>query len=123
MESGKGVIAIVPTATPQVHPFPDPIIKNGISVIPETFSNILFIDESDKKFFEVTKFCNADLITGNVKHYPDDSCIITVADFYNQYRGCPPLIRTRISPYKKRIPVFCLQKKDCKSFALITIQC
>ncbi|MCF0247480.1 MAG: putative toxin-antitoxin system toxin component, PIN family [Synergistes sp.] len=67
----------------------DPIIKNGISVIPETFPNISFIDESDKKFFEVAKFCNAYIITGNVKHYPDDSCIITVADFYDKYKAFP----------------------------------
>ena len=65
----------------------DPIIKNGISVIPEPLSNILFIDESDKKFFEVAKFCNAYIVTGNIKHYPEDGCIIDVADFYNKYFG------------------------------------
>ena len=63
----------------------DPIIKNGISVIPEPLSNILFIDESDKKFFEVAKFCDAYVVTGNTKHSPADKCIITVADFYDRY--------------------------------------
>ena len=61
------------------------IIKNGISVIPKSLSNISFSDESDKKFFEVAKFCNACLITGNIKHYPQDSCIITVTEFYDKY--------------------------------------
>jgi putative PIN family toxin of toxin-antitoxin system len=43
--------------------------------------NVKFIDESDKKFLEVAKFCQAFLITGNVRHYPQDDCIITIADF------------------------------------------
>lgn len=65
----------------------DPIIKNGISVMPEPFPDIPFTDESDKKFFEVAKFCNAYLVTGNIKHYPKDSYIITVADFCERYLG------------------------------------
>ena len=63
----------------------EPIIKNGISVIAEPLPEISFTDESDKKFYEVAKFCHAPLITGNTKHYPQDGCITTVADFYQLY--------------------------------------
>lgn len=63
----------------------DPIIRNGISVIADALPEIPFIDESDKKFYEVAKFCYAPLITGNIKHFPRDNCIITVADFYQLY--------------------------------------
>lgn len=63
----------------------DPIIKNGISIISEPLPDILFSDESDKKFYEVAKFCNAYIVTGNIKHYPKDDCIISVADFYTKY--------------------------------------
>lgn len=63
----------------------EPIIKNGISVIAEPLPEIPFTDESDKKFYEVAKFCYAPFITGNTKHYPQDSCITTVADFYQHY--------------------------------------
>lgn len=63
----------------------EPIIKNGISVIAEPLPKIHFTDDSDKKFYEVAKFCHASLITGNTKHYPQDSCITTVADFYQLY--------------------------------------
>ena len=63
----------------------DPIIKNGISVIPDPLPNVPFADESDKKFFEVAQFCDAYVVTGNVKHYPDDPCIITVSDFCERY--------------------------------------
>ena len=63
----------------------EPIIKNGISVIAEPLPKILFTDDSDKKFYEVAKFCHAPLITENTKHYPQDSCITTVADFYQLY--------------------------------------
>ena len=34
-----------------------------------------FIDEADKKFYEAAKFCQAKLITGNIKHFPQDPCI------------------------------------------------
>lgn len=63
----------------------DSIIKEGFSVVPVPLPNIPFTDESDRKFLEVEKFCNAPLITGNIKHYPTDPCVITVADFYAKY--------------------------------------
>lgn len=58
--------------------------KDGISVIPDLLPNIHFVDESDRVFYEVAKFCNAPLVTGNLKHYPQDDCIKTVADYYTQ---------------------------------------
>ena len=63
----------------------EPIIKKGISVIPKPLPSIHFTDESDKKFYEVAKTCDAYVVTGNIKHYPKDRCIITVADFYDRY--------------------------------------
>jgi putative PIN family toxin of toxin-antitoxin system len=40
--------------------------------------NVKFQDESDKKFYEVYKSGEADyLITGNIKHFPDDDTIVT----------------------------------------------
>lgn len=63
----------------------EPIIKNDISVIAEPLPKIPFTDDSDKKFYEAAIFCHAPLITGNPKHYPQDSCITTVADFYQLY--------------------------------------
>ena len=58
--------------------------KDGISVIPNALPHVPFTDESDRVFYEVAKFCNAPLVTGNLKHYPQDDCIITLADFYNK---------------------------------------
>jgi len=58
------------------------IEEMGYSVVPEPL-NISFIDEADKKFYEVAKFCNAKLITGNMKHFPEDTDILTPADFLN----------------------------------------
>ena len=56
----------------------------GKSVVP-TPLNIDFIDEDDKKFFEVAKYCNAKLITGNLKHFPKDEDVISVNDFLEKY--------------------------------------
>ena len=65
----------------------DFIRANGISVIPQPLSDVPFADESDRKFLEVAKFCFAPLITGNMKHYPQDENIISVSDFHRLYIG------------------------------------
>ena len=63
----------------------NPIIKAGLSIIADPLPNVPFTDESDRKFYEVSKFCNALLITGNQKHYPNDPNIIAMADFCQKY--------------------------------------
>lgn len=63
----------------------DPIVKNGISVVADPLPDIPFADESDRKFYEVARFCDAYVVSGNIRHYPPDRCIITVADFYERY--------------------------------------
>ena len=60
--------------------------KHGISVIAEEFTEI-FLDESDRKFYEVTKTLikqgiDATFITGNLKHYPKETFIQSAADFF-----------------------------------------
>jgi putative PIN family toxin of toxin-antitoxin system len=40
-----------------------------------------FTDEADRKFFEVAKTAEAVLLTGNSRHFPDDPCVISPADF------------------------------------------
>ena len=42
-------------------------------------------DESDRVFYDVAKACNAYLITGNIKHYPDEPFILTPAQFLNLF--------------------------------------
>ena len=54
--------------------------KNGISVIAQS-TGVFFSDETDLKFYEVAKTCSALLITGNRKHYPDESFIVTARQF------------------------------------------
>ncbi len=56
----------------------------GKSVV-ATPLNIEFIDEDDKKFFEVAKYCNAKLITGNLKHFPEDEDVMAVPEFLEKY--------------------------------------
>lgn len=54
----------------------------GVSVVPEPL-DVDFTDEADKKFYEVAKHCNAVLITGNTKHFPEEPFVMTVTDFLN----------------------------------------
>ena len=60
------------------------IISAGIQVV-ATPSEFFMTDETDRKFFDVAKYCNAYLITGNGKHYPQDEKIITPASFLLMY--------------------------------------
>ncbi len=64
----------------------EPIIKNGISVIPDTIKDISFErDERERKFYEVAKLCNAVLVTGNLMHYPENKNIILQREFIERY--------------------------------------
>ena len=56
------------------------IEDNGYSVVADTVG-IPFTDESDRKFYEVAKYCGAKLITGNVKHFPQEPDIMPPAEF------------------------------------------
>ena len=44
-----------------------------------------FTDETDRKFYDLAKSANAYLITGNIKHFPQDNKIITPADFLQYF--------------------------------------
>ena len=68
----------------EVNSLLDWIQSYGKSVV-ATPINIEFTDEEDKKFYEVAKYCNAKLITGNLKHFPEDKDVISVNDFLNKY--------------------------------------
>lgn len=59
------------------------IEQSGISVLPKPIDD-LFVDESDRKFLEVARFCNAFLITGNARHFPPDPLILSVADYLSR---------------------------------------
>ena len=63
----------------------EPIKKNGICFVADSLPNVYFSDESDRKFYEVAKACHAILVTGNMKHYPEDGTAMKTADFYKQY--------------------------------------
>lgn len=63
----------------------DWIESSGRSVVADPIKDS-FIDEADKKFYEVAKFCQAKLITGNIKHFPQDPLVVTVAEFLEEYK-------------------------------------
>jgi putative PIN family toxin of toxin-antitoxin system len=64
-------------------------IRNDGMVVAVTPSALAFVDESDRKFYDVARACGAFLITGNLKHYPqslgsarkNEPFIITAAAF------------------------------------------
>ena len=59
----------------------DDIIEIGELVTPASSSVSFDKDESDRIFYDAAKSSGAILITGNTKHYPDESFIMTPADF------------------------------------------
>ena len=53
--------------------------SHSLIVTPDA-TDVPFTDESDRKFYEVAKFCNATLVTGNLKHFPDDPLVKSVQE-------------------------------------------
>ena len=69
-----------PFETADIHGLLDGIKQRGLSVVvPKT--EVTFTDDDDRKFYEVALFCKAKLITGNTRHYPKKSFIMTVTEF------------------------------------------
>lgn len=61
----------------------DFIENEGLCIVAKPV-DIEFIDESDKKFYEVAKTLDCNLITGNKKHFPEDNNILLLMEFYKQ---------------------------------------
>jgi putative PIN family toxin of toxin-antitoxin system len=53
-----------------------------ISPVPSTFS---MPDESDRIFYDAAKSVGAFLVTGNLKHYPQEDFIVTPSAFIEQH--------------------------------------
>lgn len=58
----------------------------GRSIVAEAIDDI-FVDEADKKFYEVAKSCHAVLITGNIKHFPQSELVVSVSEFLERYQS------------------------------------
>ena len=58
----------------------DGISKLGMLIEPVS-STILMTDETDRVFYDTAKESGAILVTGNTKHFPAESFIMTTADF------------------------------------------
>ena len=58
--------------------------KDGISIVAIPLPKIPFKDEAYRKFYEIARFCRAPLVTDNVKNYPKDEIVMTVAEYYEQ---------------------------------------
>lgn len=54
----------------------DFIRQEGFSIVANSTS-VNFIDEADRKFYEVAKTMNCILVTGNLKHFPAEKNIIS----------------------------------------------
>ena len=63
----------------------DTVIKDGIAVAARPLPDADVRDEDDRAFFEVAKAVNAPLVTGNMKHFPPDPLVISLADFCQRY--------------------------------------
>ena len=50
-------------------------------------STVAIPDESDRKFYDAAKTANAILITGNKKHYPEESFIQDPAEFFSIWKS------------------------------------
>jgi len=60
------------------------IVSDGMSVVVAP-SKINFVDNDDRCFYDVAVVCDAILITGNLKHYPKKSFIMSPSQFLKFY--------------------------------------
>jgi putative PIN family toxin of toxin-antitoxin system len=58
------------------------LVERGMEINP-TPSDIPLIDETDRIFYDTAKNSDSFLVTGNQKHYPKESFVLTVADFWD----------------------------------------
>jgi putative PIN family toxin of toxin-antitoxin system len=65
---------------PAIQRFFELINGFGINII-ATHSQINLTDEPDRKFYDVAQTAGAFLITGNKKHYPDESFVVNATEF------------------------------------------
>ena len=57
------------------------IVRTGIAVECQQPSKVKMIDEDDRIFYDTAVEAQAYLITGNVRHFPSDSFIVSPAQF------------------------------------------
>jgi len=65
---------------PDIQRFFEIIYNIGLNII-STLSTVSLSDETDRKFYDVAKTANAYLITGNIRHYPDEPFVVTPTQF------------------------------------------
>ena len=61
------------------------LIRTGMAVESEQFSSITMIHEDDRKFFDAAYRSKAYLITGNLKHFPRKTFIVSPMQFLTIY--------------------------------------
>ena len=69
----------------QVKSLLDELKKNGVLGESVDTGPEVFVDETDRKFYNAAKTYDATLITGNIKHYPDKPFILTPNDFLQAF--------------------------------------
>ena len=72
-------------STSQVNSILDVFICGGECVIPAELPDVQMPDKDDRAFYEVAKFCNVPLITGNMRHFPKDPIVVSLSDFCGTY--------------------------------------
>ena len=66
--------------------FLESLLGYGLGIINYPKTDAVFDqDETDRKFYDVGKSCGAKIITGNLKHFPPDPDVMSLADFADQY--------------------------------------
>jgi len=60
--------------------FLDAVECFGVLIEPAV-SDTHLTDESDRKFYDAAKECSGVLVTGNLKHYPNEDFIMNPAGF------------------------------------------
>ncbi|MCL2066565.1 MAG: hypothetical protein FWG99_03770 [Treponema sp.] len=62
------------------------ISKAGLPVENGPHSRITMVDEDDRIFYDAAVKASAYLVTGNTRHFPSESFVVTPANFLSIYQ-------------------------------------
>lgn len=65
------------------------LTRRSLSYLPNTHSEEAFPDESDRIFYETAVMANAILITGNKRHFPECSIVMSPKEFVEYAQSNP----------------------------------
>lgn len=61
------------------------IKSNGLSITPPYLEGVSFVDDDDRPFYELGKYCACPIVTCNKRHFPKDELVMSPKEFIDYF--------------------------------------